>query len=336
MRGFYGKYRAIVRDTQDPLQKGRIRVECPYIYGPEILSPWALPCLPFGGFTDGGIVFLPPEGAGVWLEFENGDPQYPIWSGFWMARPEDTPELPKELQDGSDKVKPALRVLKSTKGHTILFDDSTGNERLMIIDRAGNTLSFSASVTDEEALRELRTALNNDGFTYADLDGNSLIELVSITGQKLRFVGEDGKEKIELRSKDLGNNLELKEEFAHETTSIDTKVTDLNSGVYIQFLIDLANTLVKIDLNDVLKAEFLQDKNLLKVTGGGTSTSEDGKRLATLDDVKEIWDFLGSHTHIGYMGISTSLSPGDVATTSAKSTAIGEKMNLGGAIRVVE
>jgi len=31
-----------------------------------------------------GLFFLPPKGANVWVEFEGGDPDYPIWSGcFW-------------------------------------------------------------------------------------------------------------------------------------------------------------------------------------------------------------------------------------------------------------
>ena len=46
-------------------------------------SSWAMPCLPWGGVNT-GMFTVPAIGAGVWMEFERGDPNYPIWTGcFW-------------------------------------------------------------------------------------------------------------------------------------------------------------------------------------------------------------------------------------------------------------
>lgn len=85
---FYGKYRGKVERNIDPLLLGRLQVSCPAVFGEGSLS-WALPCAPFAG-PGVGLFALPPAGANVWVEFEGGDPNYPIWSGcFWdsLQRP---------------------------------------------------------------------------------------------------------------------------------------------------------------------------------------------------------------------------------------------------------
>lgn len=78
---FFGKYRGRVRDNLDPLGRGRLRVQVPQVLGD--VEVWALPCVPFAG--DGvGFFAMPPTGTGVWVEFEAGDPSFPIWVGcFW-------------------------------------------------------------------------------------------------------------------------------------------------------------------------------------------------------------------------------------------------------------
>lgn len=83
-RGLYGKYRATVVDIDDPMQMGRIRVSCPHVYG-ESVSNWALPCIP-NAWDIGGEFYMPPIGEGVWIEFEEGDPSKPIWTGGWYSQ----------------------------------------------------------------------------------------------------------------------------------------------------------------------------------------------------------------------------------------------------------
>ncbi|MEL6238906.1 MAG: phage baseplate assembly protein V [Pseudomonadota bacterium] len=79
---FFGKYRGIVENTLDPNGLGRIQVSVPDVYGDGNLS-WALPCLPGAG-PNVGLFTVPPIGAKVWIDFERGDPQFPVWSGgFW-------------------------------------------------------------------------------------------------------------------------------------------------------------------------------------------------------------------------------------------------------------
>ena len=109
----FGKYRGTVTGNADPLQLGRLLVRCPAVLGDGELN-WAMPCVPYAG-PGVGLFFLPPRGANVWVEFEGGDPNYPIWSGcFWGA--------------GEVPVKPAVadtKVLK-TDGVTLTINTLPG------------------------------------------------------------------------------------------------------------------------------------------------------------------------------------------------------------------
>ena len=89
---FFGKYRGTVAANKDPLNLCRIQVSVPAIFGDERNS-WAMPCVPYAG-KDVGLFMIPPLHANVWVEFEGGDPDYPIWSGcFWGEK-----ELPQNAQ----------------------------------------------------------------------------------------------------------------------------------------------------------------------------------------------------------------------------------------------
>ena len=77
----YGKYRGKVVNNIDPLMLGRIIPLVPQIS--EMPLSWATPCVPYAG-RQVGLFALPPIGANVWIEFEGGDPNKPIWTGcFW-------------------------------------------------------------------------------------------------------------------------------------------------------------------------------------------------------------------------------------------------------------
>jgi uncharacterized protein involved in type VI secretion and phage assembly len=81
-RRFYGKYRAVVVQNIDPELRGRIMCIVPDVLGPTP-SSWCEACTPLAGPTGApmGAYFVPPLGAGVWVEFEQGDPSRPIFSG---------------------------------------------------------------------------------------------------------------------------------------------------------------------------------------------------------------------------------------------------------------
>ena len=91
---FWGKYRGIVMNNLDPLLKGRLLVQVPDVLS---LTPssWAEPCVPLAGPTGPpmGVYMVPPIGAGVWVEFEQGDPEKPIWVGCRWGLTSDVPPL---------------------------------------------------------------------------------------------------------------------------------------------------------------------------------------------------------------------------------------------------
>lgn len=93
---YYGKYRGMVINNIDPQGLGRLLVEVPDVLA---LAPssWAVPCTPLAGPTGlpMGVYMVPPIGAGVWIEFERGDPSYPIWVGCRWGLPTDVPPVVK-------------------------------------------------------------------------------------------------------------------------------------------------------------------------------------------------------------------------------------------------
>ena len=132
---FYGKYSGVVTDNNDPLQKGRIKAKVQDVMG-DRESGWAMPCAPFGG---GGMGFfaLPKVGAGVWIEFECGDPDYPIWSGCWFG---SKAEVPPEVL-----VLPYKKVLLKTEGgHSILLDDTPLKGGITLETSGGQKIVLSA------------------------------------------------------------------------------------------------------------------------------------------------------------------------------------------------
>ena len=90
MTQFHGKYRGRVEDNNDPMKLGRIRALVPAVDG--MTTNWALPCAPYAD-PHAGILLVPPVGALVWIEFEGGDPNSPIWSGCFWERVEDMPAV---------------------------------------------------------------------------------------------------------------------------------------------------------------------------------------------------------------------------------------------------
>ena len=74
---FPGLYRAICVDSNDPRQMHRLLVQVPDVTALET-SSWATPCQP-----PGRAVHVPAAGDGVWVMFEAGDPDYPVWMGVW-------------------------------------------------------------------------------------------------------------------------------------------------------------------------------------------------------------------------------------------------------------
>ncbi|MCP4428752.1 MAG: phage tail protein [Chloroflexi bacterium] len=183
-RRFYGKYRGFVVDNEDPEFLGRLKVQVPSLLGDEVVTGWAAPCLPYGGFTNQGILFVPEVDAGVWVEFEEGDLEFPIWTGTFWGKPDGESELPKPNDpDGAeqDSVQdpPTRKIIKTKKGHTIQFEDADDEEMIMIYEAVnGHIVAMNADgihISDGANGHEI--ILNSDGISLTDgvNDGNSMI-----------------------------------------------------------------------------------------------------------------------------------------------------------------
>jgi hypothetical protein len=95
---FYGKYRGMVLNNVDPMQRGRLLVQVPDVtqFGP---ASWAEPCFPGGGLQF-GMIAIPMIGSGVWVEFEQGDPDYPLWTGSFLGNAGEFPGLARMTPPG--------------------------------------------------------------------------------------------------------------------------------------------------------------------------------------------------------------------------------------------
>ncbi len=116
---FYGKYRGVVLNNVDPMQMARIQVQVPDVLGIG-LSSWAMPCVPLAG-KQSGTFMVPQIGAGVWVEFEQGDQDFPIWvGGFWGS----AAEVPALALAGLP-VSPSI-VLQTGSQNTLMLSDLPG------------------------------------------------------------------------------------------------------------------------------------------------------------------------------------------------------------------
>lgn len=155
----YGKYRGQVVSNRDPLGLGRLQVVVPAVF--EETTVWAEPCVPYAG-DDVGFFAMPPVGAAVWVEFEAGDPEFPIWSGCFWADNQSAPE------GGTD---PGIKVLK-TASVTVKVDDNASELLIEVANGASLTLSLTelaavANVVKNEAMTG-KTNLSAAGFDVND------------------------------------------------------------------------------------------------------------------------------------------------------------------------
>lgn len=113
---YFGKYRAYVSRLNDPEERGRIKVTCPDIWGEDVESAWCEPCIPVC-YDNGGDFCLPLAGETVWIEFEEGDPNLPIWVGNWVS------EKTSPLKGKYKKLKDKVRVISYANCTIVMKED---------------------------------------------------------------------------------------------------------------------------------------------------------------------------------------------------------------------
>jgi uncharacterized protein involved in type VI secretion and phage assembly len=114
---------------------GRVRAQVPDVMG-EDETGWAMPCAPFGG-SQTGFFAIPTVDAGVWIEFEHGDPDYPIWVGCWWGSVSDIP---------TDLLSPLYQktLIQTEGGNQIVLDDTPGIGGITLKTSNGQKVVLSA------------------------------------------------------------------------------------------------------------------------------------------------------------------------------------------------
>src|SRR5436190_3846806 len=129
---FFGKYRGTVSDNSDPTNRGRLKVKVPSVLG--TVESWAMPCVPYAG-NGVGFYSLPEAGTGIWVEFEAGDPSYPIWSGcFWGDN---------ELPD------PGGAPIKIWKTEKVTFRMDDDNDEMKCEVTSGSKVTLAGDIQSE-------------------------------------------------------------------------------------------------------------------------------------------------------------------------------------------
>lgn len=116
---YYGKYRATVLNNQDPLVQARLMLQVPDVLG-DVPTTWALPCLPAVG-RQMGVFALPAMGSTVWAEFEQGNPDYPIWVGGYWGSAAEVPPLALAAPPGLQNI-----LLQTTGQNSLWITDTPG------------------------------------------------------------------------------------------------------------------------------------------------------------------------------------------------------------------
>ena len=200
-------YRGIVVSVNDPMHLGRAKIRVPSIHGsntrnsnyvPDSALPWATPAVWANAGNDMGEFNPPTPGNRVFITFEAGNSEYPIYFGGIPTKIGNTkyykPEVGilmgaaqevkdddyiKDMSTGTERV-----LYKSFKGATVIIDDFDGDEYIKIIDQSGQTFTMG---NKGDTLPRRGNKLGTSSQSYMELTNNR--------GEKIRI--EDGKVIIE-------------------------------------------------------------------------------------------------------------------------------------------
>jgi uncharacterized protein involved in type VI secretion and phage assembly len=187
---FYGKYRGFVADNADRERRGRLKLRVPSVLGDQ-LTGWALPCLPFGGKTNQGLFMIPENDSQVWVEFEEGNVDKPVWVGVFWQQESDTPE------EATLDI-PTTRSIHTPSGHVLQFDDAGGEERFRLAHPVGTEMTIDPNGTVEltDAVGNALTLdAENKKIVVEDSNGNTLTMdakgtvIEDSNGNKIEMVG---------------------------------------------------------------------------------------------------------------------------------------------------
>ncbi|AOX00874.1 hypothetical protein BJP34_16750 [Moorena producens PAL-8-15-08-1] len=244
MTNFLGKYRGKVKKNQDPKNLGRLQVIVPEVLDVDNEN-WALPCLPYTG-KDMGMFTIPPEGANIWVEFEGGNRDRPIWTGcFWINE-----EVPKEVlaayeQNGD----PAEIQVFKTEDLILILSRRTKKE--------GVTLEIKLPKKDNKnAKKVIKLTLDKKGIEIKH-DQQTLLKLTE--------------DLLELKTKETGVDITAKQIQLKEKEGGEGKLEE--SGIEL----NKKSSTAKLT-NDGIQLK--NGKSEMQLASSGIKISNDGSEIA--------------------------------------------------------
>lgn len=204
---------AIVMETQDPLQIGRVRVKYLWQGANPTLSPWIRVLVPFSG-GGGGVYMTPVERDHVMVNYTNGNIERPYVSGY-LYTAECFPNKGATSADKRIDYKYTPRAITSQNGHTISFKDDEPSSFLNFLvpplAAAWNIASYIDDAVKDNDLSKLEKKVEEAEEAYHN----------SQDDPKLKEAWKDAKLEY----------LRAKEEQSHIMTMEDIPSNPLNGGM---------------------------------------------------------------------------------------------------------
>ncbi|RLG71782.1 MAG: hypothetical protein DRO11_03680 [Methanobacteriota archaeon] len=184
---YYGLYKGLVVANNDPETRLRCRVMCPAIghqKDEDVAEDyWALPKMNGfdGEFGLEGMFEPPPIGAGVWVEFEGGDVDFPVYSGGWLRK-----DYVGIEEFGHEEAK--IRGIRTGSGSYLKFNEESDKVSITIAkgDGEGGVSGSLISLMDNGSV-----LIANDDGAHVNIDKeNELIVLMAKDGSNVA-VGKD-------------------------------------------------------------------------------------------------------------------------------------------------
>lgn len=181
-----GCWEATVVDNKDPLGRRRLQVRVHALYQtsqeiPDLNLPWALPCFGIAGsnYGDDGV---PAIGAGVWVIFRQGNPEYPVWLGGWYG----TGEGPVEMATaGAPGAIPKGYYRKTPGGWYVGIDENDSTKKAEI----KSPSRYSVSIDEVAKKIEAKTPA---GFSVSLDETANKLTIQTPTGDKLELDSATG------------------------------------------------------------------------------------------------------------------------------------------------
>lgn len=337
---YYSLYRAQVTDVSDPEERGRIKVTVPSLFGDTELPNWVLP----RDYRNAGLnkgEFFPPEvDDWVFVEFEGGDTNYPVYSGGWHGETEDEEaELPTDFSY-DEEGNPSCRGYKDPAGNRLIFDCTTEKQKVSLVASDGSeepkehTIEMSLEkgketlklmslnhflVFDDTTDKEGVYLIHKSG-TQLQIDSKGSMKIFTASGHLLSMNEEDST--VLLNSKD-GTTIAIKDNIVLAEASGKSTVTISKDTIQMTTAKDLV---MQANSATVTAGSISLDGGKAKMTLGSAKIAMGTAACEIVDTIIQIIDaFLNDPALVGTpSGPSTGL----IGAAKVQLTTLKVKLNL--------